>query len=295
MKKKSRIASYRINELNNKVRTKREFAIEDASEFLSKANHLREPHRHDHYGIFVIQKGNGTKTIDINEIPIKANRIFFLSPGQIHSWNNKGQISGFVILFNKDFFSISNSGRELQEFPFFSVYDTHPYIDLDKKNEPLLLQILKSIKAEVQKSDRHSHPIIHSYLNILLFLMLRFYEKQKPKSISMKNLPAAKIREFEKAVNKHFLTKRFVSDYAHMLHVTPNYLNALCAKIKNKPAGSIIRERILLEAKRLLAHSDNSVSEIAYQLKFVDNSYFGRFFKKYSRVTPAQYRKKSIA
>jgi AraC-like DNA-binding protein len=108
-------------------------------------------------------------------------------------------------------------------------------------------------------------------------------------------LPAAKIREYERAVNKNFKTLRTVADYAPLLHVTPNYLNAACKKITGKAAGEIIRDRTLLEAKRLLANTDSSVAEIAYQLQFEDNSYFGRFFKKYTGMTPAKFRERQHA
>lgn len=80
-------------------------------------------------------------------------------------------------------------------------------------------------------------------------------------------------------------------EYAGLLFITPNHLNALCKASVGKSAGEMIRDRLLLEAKRMLANSAMSVSEIAYDLRFEDNAYFSRFFKKYTGHTPEEFRK----
>ncbi|PTS97440.1 AraC family transcriptional regulator, partial [Pedobacter sp. HMWF019] len=73
--------------------------------------------------------------------------------------------------------------------------------------------------------------------------------------------------------------------------ITPNHLNALCNDLLGKSAGEIIRERVILEAKRLLINLDLSVAEIAERLNFSDQSYFIKFFKKYEEITPEKFRK----
>lgn len=99
------------------------------------------------------------------------------------------------------------------------------------------------------------------------------------------------LRNFRKLVEAHFRQKKLPKEYASMLYVTPNYLNSLCRDLMGISAGEMIRERILLEAKRLLVNADMSIGEIAYQLSFPDNSYFTKFFKKYAGVTPEEFRK----
>lgn len=99
------------------------------------------------------------------------------------------------------------------------------------------------------------------------------------------------LRNFEKLIEQNFTTKRLPKEYAELLFVTPNHLNALCNQIVGKSAGDIIRNRVLLEAKRLLVNSNQNISEIAWQLKFEDNFYFANFLKKYEGVTPDEFRK----
>jgi len=80
-------------------------------------------------------------------------------------------------------------------------------------------------------------------------------------------------------------------DYAALLYITPNHLDALCNDILGIPAGEVIRNRVILEAKRMLINPKLSVADIGGRLGFADNSYFTRFFKKQAGTTPDEFRK----
>jgi AraC family transcriptional regulator, transcriptional activator of pobA len=95
-------------------------------------------------------------------------------------------------------------------------------------------------------------------------------------------------------IEKHFNELRLPKQYAALLFITANHLNALCKEMLGKTAGDLIRERIILEAKRLLTNADMTVTQIAYELNYKDNSYFNRFFKKETGLTPDDFRKKYI-
>jgi AraC-like DNA-binding protein len=131
--------------------------------------------------------------------------------------------------------------------------------------------------------------MLRSYLRVFLILARRAQMAQSgvphPQEAGL-----ALAKHFMQLVDTHFLTTSSVADYAQMLTVTTNHLVATLTRIMGKPAGRLIRERLILEAKRLLRHSDLSISEVAYHLKFEDPSYFSRFFKKHADVTPAQFR-----
>jgi AraC-like DNA-binding protein len=98
------------------------------------------------------------------------------------------------------------------------------------------------------------------------------------------------MRQFEKLIEQHYREKRLPKEYAEMMFLTPNHLNALTNNVVGKSAGEIIRDRTLLEAKRLLANSDLMIGQIAETLNFEDNAYFTRFFKKYLGTTPEGFR-----
>ncbi|RYD74000.1 MAG: AraC family transcriptional regulator, partial [Sphingobacteriales bacterium] len=101
-------------------------------------------------------------------------------------------------------------------------------------------------------------------------------------------------KNFQNLVDKHYKTKKLTKDYAAMLYITPNHLNALSKDISGRSAGEIIRDRILLEAKRWLINGGITIAEVAAVLEFEDNSYFTKFFKKYEGFTPQEFRKKYL-
>ena len=98
------------------------------------------------------------------------------------------------------------------------------------------------------------------------------------------------LRTFLNLIEKNVSILKFPKDYAELLHVTPNHLNARCKELLGKSAGEVNRDRLLLEAKRLMVNVDLSISEIAYELNFRDNSYFSKFFKKHAGRTPEEFR-----
>ena len=83
-------------------------------------------------------------------------------------------------------------------------------------------------------------------------------------------------------------------EYAGLLFVTPNHLNAVCKEVLGRSAGEVIRDRVILEAKRLMVNQELSISEIAYKLNFPDNSYFSKFFSKYAGVSPEKFRARQL-
>ena len=288
MKKKENIPSYKIAQIKNAA-SEKDFEFYRFEYFVSDIDHLRHPHRHDHFALFYVTNGNGSHVIDFEDYEIKARRIFLISPGQVHAWKELVGVRGFVILFTTDYFSMTLQNQELKAYPFFNPASSNAYIDLRKELAEHLQSIFRNIEDEHIHPRRFSQNIIRSFINLILFELTREYETSLH-NVKDGNHINLIIHDFETQVNKNFKTRHAVADYAKLKHITANYLNTICKKIKGKSAGQIIRDRIILEAKRLLTHSDITIAQIGYDLGFEDNSYFGRFFKKYTGHTPAAFR-----
>ena len=289
MRSKDRIPSYKIAEIKRDKSFATDFEFYRFEYFVTDIDHLRHPHRHDHFALFFVTKGHGDHLIDFQDYELKAGRIFLIAPGQVHAWSSFDGVGGFVMLFTKDFFTLTLQYKELRAYLFFNNVYRHAYLDLDKQEEKQLKNLMDSIEKEYLHLRAYSQNIIRSYINIVLFELTAIYEKAIPSSDKQKAVDV-KLREFEILIEKSFKKLHLVSDYSDMLHITPNYLNAICKERKGKPAGEVIRDRIMLESKRLLTHSDKTANQIAYDLGFEDNSYFGRFFRKYSGLTPMAFR-----
>ena len=86
------------------------------------------------------------------------------------------------------------------------------------------------------------------------------------------SLAQQQMRQFGALLNQHYRTKRSVSDYTPLPHVTVNHLNALCRRVLSKTASALIHERVMM-AQGLLSYSALSVAQVSYELGFEDASY----------------------
>lgn len=145
---------------------------------------------------------------------------------------------------------------------------------------------------ENQKNNQFSNLKIGFHLMNLFIDIERSLEAVK---IKTSDYQSVLLNNFQELIDQNFKNKKLPKEYAELLYITPNHLNALCKDILGNSAGELIRSRVVLEAKRLLVNKEISVTEIAYLLNFQDASYFVKFFKKYTEFTPEQFRKQYYA
>ena len=127
-------------------------------------------------------------------------------------------------------------------------------------------------------------------LKRLLILCTRIYKEQSElTTFDKKQLDI--VRDYNYLVETNFKTKKQVADYAEMLNKSPKTLSNLFKKYNEKSPLQIIQDRTILEARRLLRHSDQSIKEIAYEIGYEDIQSFSRFFKKLEGVSPSEFKK----
>jgi AraC family transcriptional activator of pobA len=285
---KSSIPVYDLNTINRKKLHEEIVAesIKDITKFYEKR---QSPHRYAFYQIVLFTQGSGTKTIDFEKFNIEPGQIYFMIPGQVHSWEISGKAEGYVISFSEKVFrSFISNPFYLEQFSFLRGIPNCSVIHLEKSTLKEAIYFIKQIMNEVKKKDTFSLDQVCLYLMSLFISISRHYALSDKKLLPAQNQNT--LSNFRVLVNQHYIEKRLPKEYAAMLYVTPNYLNALCRDFLGKSAGQLIRERVLLEAKRLLVNTDINISEIAYRLNFKDNSYFTKFFKKYAGVTPEYFK-----
>jgi AraC-like DNA-binding protein len=98
------------------------------------------------------------------------------------------------------------------------------------------------------------------------------------------------VNKLRALVEKHYTTVHAPGEYAEMLCVSQNHLNSTVRKMLDKTIGDLVHERIILEAQRLLFNTELSVKEIAFGLNYDDPSYFTRFFRKHTGLSPQEFR-----
>lgn len=247
------------------------------------------PHRHDFYNLIYIKQGSGTHHIDFKRFEVEAKQMFFMNDGQVHEWELSEETTGYTLFFKKEFYEVMEKNLALAALPFFNNSNNDaPVVLFSAEQSQTIENLFEEIITEFKANNPHRETLIKSYLKIILIHSLRVYQPLFKGDNTELNI--SKIRSFEKLIEKHFREYKSVKDFGDKLNITANYLNAICTKTVGRTAGEMIRDRVILEAKRLLLHSSISVCEMAYHLGYDDCSYFIRVFKKDVGFTPEQFR-----
>ena len=194
-----------------------------------------------------------------------------------------------MVNFNESFFtSICHNPNFVRDFPLFNHISGLTVHTLDMACCAEVEQTFAQMLEEFITGGDFKMDILRGMLTIVLVKLSRAMPTVFKEGVPKHNVVL--MRQFEKLIDLNFREKRLSKEYAELLFITPNHLNALTTSAMGKNAGELIRERILLEAKRLLVNSDLLIGQIAEMLHFEDNAYFTRFFKKYTGTTPEGFR-----
>lgn len=262
-----------------------DFMMERLSDYLERNSNLVFPHRHNFYHFVLFTAGEGSHTIDFERFEIEPWQIYFMSPGQIHTWEFEGDMQGYVVNFHKDLFkNVLVRSDYLTTLSFFSGLVRDEVFVVNEADRSFVFEILQRLAAGSTAKD-----VVASSL----FYLFNLLNNRRLPSLALETnaYNHTLLRNFLNLIESNFKSLRLPKEYAALLYITPNHLNALCKELLGQPAGELIRDRVILEAKRLLVIKDYSVAEIAYELNFNDNSYFTKFFKKIVGLTPEEFRK----
>jgi AraC family transcriptional activator of pobA len=245
------------------------------------------PHRHNFYFVAIVVKGSGTHTIDFHSYPVKPGSVFTIIPGQSHYWNLSEDTEGYVIFHTRSFYNLYFPSKKVQDYPFFCSMHNSPLILLKGKSLKIAKQLCSGLLNEYKNEYFLKFQKISLMLDLLYVDLSRLY---LPDAITRKNHHyLVKIEKLESLIDAHFREIKSPGQYAKLMFMSEKHLNRICKEVLNKTTSDLIMDRLLLEAKRLLAHSSLPISEIADELGFFDVSYFSRLFKKKSGKTPLDF------
>jgi AraC-like DNA-binding protein len=114
---------------------------------------------------------------------------------------------------------------------------------------------------------------------------------QQDAHVTAQSASSTLVKRFQELVARCFQDHCAVEAYAECLHVSADHLSAVVKERTGRNARDIIADRVVLEAKRLLTHTDLNVSEIADHLQFSEPTHFARFFKRYTQRSPLEFRR----
>ena len=284
---------YSLDNFSSPERKSQQFQVEvfDTKRHFS----VKYPHRHDFFEVLYLMKGSGFHVIDANKYEIQPPCVFFMSPGQAHKLELSSDIEGYIFIFTADFYLLNQSNQNsLIEFPFFyTLHQENPPLLLVNENDIRFLETLfRQAISETKNSHDFTLELLRSVLDVILTTCAARYKVNE--NLLNKGKGQILVKRFFHLIEENNQKNLSMSDYARMIGVTPNHLTQTVKQLTGKTSTQIIKAKQLLEIKRLLVHTNLNVSEIANQLNFEDQSYFTKFFRRETGITPLQYRAKTL-
>ena len=240
------------------------------------------------YQIFYFTKGNGTIQIDFDTYDIKGPSLYFISEYQLLKIVAcDDDLQGKVIRFANDFFCIKLNRSET--FCDAVIFNSQrpPFVQLDSASKNKIDFIFQGLENEILENNGFQEEIITSQLKTLL-LTASGLKLDQGENLYFSGLSSL-VTNFQDLLENKFRLEHQVKYYANALHITPKGLNNAVKKELAKNASELIKEKLIIEAKRELYQQRKSVKEIAYELGFEDPAYFNRFFKKSTGRTPLAF------
>jgi AraC-like DNA-binding protein len=250
---------------------------------------IRQAHRHDYHHVVLVTSGEGRLSMDFDHYPIQAPMLLHFGPGVVHGWEPRRRPSGFVVHFDRTFFAAgARDPAEVTEMPLFCALSGARVLSITPEQRETFEALARAMLREYRQRSLEHVAALRSYLRLWLIEAHRIARAQRPERWNDRG--ANLTNRFLQLVSENFQTVSGVSAYAQRLRVTPSHLNETVRRTLGRTAGELIRQRVVLEAKRLLRYSERSVAEVAYHLNFEDPSYFARFFRKQTGQSPASFR-----
>ncbi len=271
-----------------------EFEIIDLS--TAHSNHpkiLTTPHRAGFYHIFWFTNGNFTHLVDFKPIDIVPNTLLFLNKDTVQRFSETGSFEGKAILFTDNFFCKTEADAKfLRSTYLFS--DLLPVFKLQiTGNDSPFAVLFRQMEQELLMNNDQQHgDILQNYLHNLMLLAER---ENKAKAILeiKKGIDLDYLLAFKTKLELKYKQEKTVSYFAEHLGITEKRLNQATSKILGKSPKGMIDERVMLEAKRLLAHTNDSFKQIGFELGFDEPTNFIKYFRKHALITPVEFRDKN--
>lgn len=255
-----------------------------------KANLLEQ--NLDYFIIMGIMDNDATLSVNDVKYCVQPGNLVFIAPGKHIKIEEIERSKISIIGFTTSFFEKSATDTMLlhSELFFNCGFEAQvlPAIGSPVEFKKLIIDRLASYE---QKDLELYNMVAHNCVEILLLDGFLFLDAKAPKYHQLKDLSALKLVDrFKILVYKYYKEETNVSYYADSLYVTARYLSEACVKILGKTAKEVITDVKLSEAIRIIKNTNQTISEISYDMGFSDESNFRRFLKTNTGKKPMEHR-----
>ncbi|MFG2193787.1 helix-turn-helix domain-containing protein [Streptomyces sp. NPDC048639] len=251
----------------------------------TRPGQLAGPSRHDFHVLVTLTDGSLGHTVDFAGYTLEPGSWLWVRPGQVHQWGDTTRAEGTLILFERDFPDPATAAAARLDEPYAPAVRT-PHAEEGE-----------ALRAAADHLDREFHGALRMPVDmhvavlrhLLAVLVLRLAHPAGPPGGTAPE-PGTAYARFRDAVERSFADTRRLEDYAQTLGYSSRTLSRATLAAAGVGAKEFIDRRVVLEAKRMLAHGDLSAARIAAQLGFSSATNFGKYFHKHTGRTPAAFR-----
>ena len=247
-------------------------------------SYLNDPGRKDFFEIVWLKNEDPLHGISDPSYRIKGDWVYLIPPYRVHQLNKAGK-NGELISFKRSMLEEEDTDFLLDLFRIFNVQGEFSCLRLDEVAAKELGDVYRIMELEYHKTN--NFVMMKALLKVLLLKLISV----KDLEFTRHDIHQKRVYEFLMLLESNFHTVTNIDFYAGKLGISSKRLNQILKEKLNKTGTQIIHERIILEAKRKIIHSETTIKEIAYELGFSDRPYFSRFFKKQTGQTPEEFQK----
>ena len=242
-------------------------------------------HRDDHYIFFLVESGLAGLMIDFQEIRFLPGTLYFVLPGQVHHRISTDMAYGWFLAVDTGL--LTTEQRQVFEQRLLLQQPIHLDVAAQARYRNVLLPLLAHYQSD--SGSAFYRQVLYALLQAFTGMVAADY-KDTENQKSQRSRKSELAQSFKRELSISYKINKSPSAYAEKLNVSPAYLNEALKQVTGLPVSYWISQEVMLEAKRLLYYTSLNVKEIAQELGYEDQSYFFRFFKQHSGLTPLAFR-----
>ena len=247
------------------------------------------------YGaILICRKGKATVNINYKEWHLHEGAVITVFPNDVVELKVKSEASLFdVEMLKYNASLLREASLQLEQTVYSSLRE-----DRCRQDTPVVTNIIDSMFALLKVYFNQSECTCISQLVLLqlkaFFVGFHEYLQRNPQNRPDDEVKAYRVRElfnrFMMLMERDYKLSRDVNYYADLMHITSKYLTNIVRQVAGHTPKTIIDQYVILQLKMQLQRSSQSIKEIAWEYHFTDVSFFCRYFKKHTGLTPQQMR-----
>ena len=241
--------------------------------------------------IFVLCMGGSLEaTINLTDYTIRENDFITLSPGSIIQINKiEGKLKLYFMVFSSKFIEGISKTKSIIDLIYIT--KNHPILSLPKEFACIYEEFFTlTMKIYYKEHSPYNPEILKCMLLSILYRLSDMYHERPIRSETALSRSEEICKTFSHLVIQHYTTERNILYYAKQMNITPTHLSNTVKHVTGKTVMDIISEVVIVDAKAQLKSTNIPIHEISDSLNFPNVSFFGKYFKRLTGMSPQQYR-----